>query len=237
MERRLKILEDDNPIALLESDINELIGRGKLINATSVNMVSNESSDLDTVFKDNGTLFFRFDVIGGAKEKRVFLKFEENISDFFGGVFLNIGILSLDFFTSSAGANLGRAAGINLTVSVVNDFDPDTLTWNNQPATTGVGETVTFRFSVTDTVASSVLTFKTGADVNLSWTVDFDGSATLFTNIANWAGPLRIDIAEAFSNTSYEASGTVTIDKNGLSSSSSFLIDTIPGSQVRCPTV
>jgi len=231
LERRLKKIESGfNSIALIEPDIDEIISGGRLINAISINSIDEESAD--TVFEDDGSLRHKR-VSGAFKEKRVLLRSENPTVSHLNidAIFLNISDI-IQTFSFDNTNNFGGTRH-NLFIDTIGDFDPTTVTWNNQPSAGTTIQHLTImnasstRVTPVSGTVTATLTMKDLGLLNYLQSGQ-DVTAIKIRIEGTFDAPFSIP-ADAI------ISGTVTIDKTGLSATSSYLIDNGQGTVIVCP--
>ena len=217
LERRLKDIERDfNPIALVVSDADDFVGGGRIFNAISVNSVDEENPD--TVFQDDGTFQEKLIALGTRRNKHALIRFENpGFTKLIHGVFINIGAVVQTITTASSPAQ--QRFTVNL--DVIGSFDPTTVTWNNQPS----GSFILQSLNIGNWAASSVSRTYTLTLNNA------DGWA--FLSLGEDIDSLRIRL-DSSGDVGEVTSGVVTIDKDELSSSSSFYIGLGSGTEIVC---
>lgn len=250
LKRRILFLEDENPTALIEPDIEEFITSGRLVNAIARNTLDEENPD--DVFQEQGDLQFSFDV--EIFEKRVVLLFERSIQNL-GGIFLNIGEILSDYPLPSVTRSVTSQL-IAINIEQIPSFDPTTITWNNQnepfdPGGTGIDTLANYTWGRGQTSAGFTAT---EVPATVRWTAEINGALPIFPG-SDWKGTiaLLISISHSINFKQPITTGSVIISPEqditgatgGQSGStgeeinvnSSFLVDVAFGSQVKCTDV
>jgi len=254
LKRRVLELEDENPIALMEPDIEEFVTGGKYVNAIARNTLDEQSPD--NVFQEQGDLLFSNDSAIG--EKKTVLLFESPIENL-GGIFLNLGAITTIYPLPST-SRIINSNFVDIEIAQILPFDPTTITWNNQndpfpPAGTGIDVMMRFTWARINTSGS----FRADSiPTTVKWVCENFGALPLFPGTV-WQNTiaLMISISHSISFNEPVTSGSVIISPEtdvtgstggqsgttgptgdtGINSNSSFMADIGFGSEVKCESV
>lgn len=217
LERRLKRIEsNNNPISLIEpGDIEELFG-GRQINGCHRNIVSNNIPN--TVQKDQG---FVLKNLQTGTDARCLIKLAVPVNriDLVGLGFESE--LTADRFTimtadlADGDSTSGMTARLFMSF-ISEDYDPDTVTWNNRPATINELE------KKVEIASSSPVTI-TGT-TQMKITFDYGRSMDVGFEVAKGKGLVY--------GLQFRVDGTLTGDlTDGLIQGPNFEVDEIPANQ------
>lgn len=249
LKRRILFLEDEDPTALIEPDIEEFITSGRLVNAIARNTLDEENPD--DVFQEQGDLRFSADV--EIFEKKVVLLFERGIQNL-GGIFLNIGEIITIYPLPSTTRSINNQA-VLISIEQIPLFDPTTVTWNNQnepfpPGGFGGGAEIIANYTWGRSQSGSGFV-ATDDSTTVKWTAEINGGLPIFpVNVWDGTIALLISISHSVAFKQPVTTGSVIIspeqDVTGatggqpgstgdeINVNSSFLVDVGFGSQVKC---
>lgn len=220
LERRLKEVERNfDPTALIvPDDEGDFFGVGRIFNAISVNSVDEENPD--TVFQDDGTFRIKNTSPSAVVERRALVRFENpGFSKLIFGAFINIGSVVQTVINDSGGFG-----SYTVNFDILGPFDPTTVTWNNQPSGSFISQSLIIGSGWPGTAL--VRTYTTTITGPNSWT---------FLPLGDSLDSIRIRLTGGGGDSAGDnTTGIVTIDKNGLSSNSSFYVGLGPVSKITC---